>query len=374
MALEFMDVQNKDNKLYGLLVLMGLAAIVLAFLGNPYISVLITAVIGFTIALHLHHEKMESLETVVCPIGQHCFDVITSKYSNFLGISVEIYGMFYYGLIFSGYLIALLFDVPAWFSFILLANTTIALLFSAYLTWIQAVPLGKWCIWCVTSATCCILIFAFAITGLSMPVAELLAMFQAVPQAVYFFGIAVGMGMAFAGDALFLSFLKDFEMTERQAYTINALNELMWAALAFAVLGAVGYFYPDPGLFYRPESLVSLLSLAVIIVNGALLYFWASHDLKNFRFRKEEEDPVDAEIVSKRRKAFVLLGVSAASWVTLFALTFFQIPERFATFDILLPAYGAFIVFGVLDGLFAEYIFKQSATDDLKSRIPLLFD
>ena len=374
MPLEFMDVQNKDNKLYGLLVLMGLSAIVLAVLGHQYVSILITSVIGFTIALHLHHEKMDSLDTVVCPIGEHCFDVITSKYSNFLGISVEIFGMLYYGLIFSGYLIALLFDVPAWFSFLLLANTAIALLFSAYLTWIQAVPLGKWCIWCVTSAICCVLIFTFAVSGLSMPVAELLAMFQAVPQAVYFFGIAMGMGMAFAGDALFLAFLKDFEMTERQAYTINALNELMWAALAFTVLGAVGYFYPDPELFYRPDSLVSLLSLAVIIGNGALLYFWVSHDLKNFRFSKEDDNPVEAEMKSKRSKAFVLLGVSAASWVTLFALTFFQIPGRFVDLNILLPAYAVFVIFGVLDGKLTEFIFKKSAKGDLKSKIPILFD
>ncbi len=382
MALEFMDVQQKDNQLYMLLITMFATALGVAWVGHHYVSLLITGVIGLLIAVHLHREKMDSMDTVVCPIGEHCFDVITSKYSVFLGVSVEVYGILYYGLILTGYLIATLFTVPAWFTFFLIGNTAIALLFSAYLTWIQAVPLGKWCIWCVTSALACVAIFAFAVLGLSMPLAELLAQFQAIPHAVYVFSIALGMGAALSGDALFLKFLKDFEMSEMGSKAINTLWEVMWASMAFIVLGGFGYFYANPSLIYEPANMVSLLAIGILVVNGKLLYLYVSHNLTEIRFKTGEEDEENVEHVEglpahvkkTRRRAFMLTGISGASWLTVFFLTFAQIPGQFAAVNMLLSAYLAMILIGLFSGFSAEFALKKSAQGQLKSRIPLLFD
>lgn len=370
--MSFMDIQSKDSVLYALLIAMGMAAIGISATGRHYVSLLITGIIGLTIAVHLHREKMESMEEVVCPIGESCFDVITSKYSDFLGISVEIYGMLYYGLILTGYTVALLFTVPEWFSFFLLGNTAIALLFSIYLTWIQAVPLGKWCIWCVTSASACVAIFSFALLGLNTPVDQLLTQFIAIPHAVYAFSIALGMGVALSGDALFLNFLKDFEMSETQAKAINTLYDLMWAALAFTVLGGVGYFYASPEVFYNSVNLVTALALGVIIVNGALLYLFVSHKLTDIRFREDEDEEVSEEIQSTRRMAFMLTGISGASWITVFFLTFAQIPQT--GLKTLLTVYLALLVMGMAAGLIAEFVLKKSALGEFKSNIPILFD
>lgn len=368
----FMDIQSKDSVLYGILILMVAAAIGISTTGRYYVSLIITGLVGLTIAVHLHREKKESMEEVVCPIGENCFDVITSKYSNFLGVSVEIYGMLYYGLILTGYVVSLLFTVPEWFSFFLLANTSIALLFSAYLTWIQAVPLGKWCIWCVTSASACIAIFSFAVLGLQTPARQLIAQFIAIPHALYGFSIALGMGVALAGDTLFLNFLKDFKMSESQAQVVNTLYELMWAALAFTVLGGAGYFYANPGLFYNPANIVGALALGVIIINGALLYLFVSHKLTEIRFREEDEDPVSKEALKTRKMAFMLTGLSAASWVTLFLLNFAQIPA--VSLNSLLTAYLVLIGLGTGLGLTAEFLLKKNARGELKSNIPILFD
>lgn len=372
MAFEFMDVQQKDNQLYALLIAMGISAMILGYFGHFYPGLVVLSVIGLTIAVHLHNEKMDSLDTVVCPIGEHCFDVITSKYSEFLGVSVEIYGMLYYTLILAGYTFSIFFSTPEWFSFFLLANTSLALLFSAYLTWTQAVPIGKWCVWCVTSALCCVGIFSFAVLGLSIPMAELLGTFQAIPQAVYFFSIALGMGVTLAGDALFLGFLKDFEMSETQAKALNYLNEMMWAAVAFAVLGGAGYFYANPGEFFRPENLVSAVALGAVIVNGLFLYLTVLHKLSDLRFKTGDEEPVSDEMHKIRHLAFTMLGFSAASWLTVFFLTFAQIPE--VAIMTLVQAFAAVLVAGGLGGLTAEYILRKSARGELKSQVPLLFD
>lgn len=372
MAFEFMDVQEKDNQLYALLIAMGISALALGYLGYFYPGLVVLSVIGLTISVHLHNEKMDSMDTVVCPIGEHCFDVITSKYSEFLGVSVEIYGMIYYAVILLGYTASIFFSTPEWFSFFLLANTSIALLFSAYLTWTQAVPIGKWCVWCVTSALCCVGIFSFAILGLSMPVAELLGMFQAVPQAVYFFSIALGMGVTIAGDALFLGFLKDFEMSDTQANALTYLNEIMWAAVAFAVLGGAGYFYANPEEFFRPENTVAAIALGTVIVNGLFLYLTALHKLSDLRFMEEDEEPVSEEVHKVRHLAFAMLGFSAASWLSAFFLTFAEIPG--VATSTLIQAFLIVLIAGGFSGLTAEYILRKSARGELKSRIPLLFD
>lgn len=389
--LEGMDYQKKDNALYGVLVVMILIAIGIAMVGTVqayYMSLLVTAVVGLVIAVHIHNEKKAS-SGVTCPIGENCYEVITSKYSIFLGISVEVYGILYYLFIIAGYIVALLFAVPEWFTFFILANTAMAVLFSAYLTFIQAVPLGKWCIWCVTSAICCIAIFGLALLGLSqtMAVSALLAQFTAITGAVYFFGIALGMGVAITTDILLLDFLRDFEMSERQATTINHLSEVMWAALAIIVLGGAGYFYPQIDMLGQAVNVVSGLALGVIILNGSLLYLFFSHKLEKIHFEKKEEDAgddtsdeaaetdaSDENVARIRRGSFVLTGVSTTSWITLFFLTFAEIPAGVAALSVLLPAYGALLSLGVAFGLATDIILQKSARGELKSNIPLLFD
>lgn len=367
-----MDYQQKDNALYGLIVLMGGIAIGIAYLGYFYEALLVASLMGIIIARHIHEEKKAS-HGATCPIGEHCYDVITSKYSVFLGISVEVYGLLYYTTVLLGYLVATVYTVPAWYTFLLLAATALAVLFSAYLTFIQAVPLGEWCIWCITSALCCIGIFTFSIHGLPMPLDELLARFDAVTHAVYMFGIALGMGVAITSDILFLDFLRDFEMVEMQATIINKLQEVMWTALAIIVLGAAGYFIPNTAALSRPEHIVSGIAIGTVILNGAALYLFISHRLQEIQFDGGDE-PVTEAVRLTRRAAFVMAGVSATSWLTAFFLTFARIPAAYATLPQLLATYGGLLLLGVTAGLVAEFVLKKSAHGEIRSNIPFLFD
>lgn len=123
---------------------------------------------GFILAFYIHHKKHEK-KPLVCPLNSDCDAVITSKWSSFLGIPLEILGMCYYGSIVV--LHAIVAAYPFVFSSLVenvsLGVSAIAFCFSLYLISIQAFILKQWCTWCLCSATLCV--FIFIMTYVSSP-------------------------------------------------------------------------------------------------------------------------------------------------------------------------------------------------------------
>lgn len=134
-----------------------------------YVHFLILSLAGlagtFGVALSdFIRRKKSANEEIICPAGFDCQTVVNSKYSKFLGIPVENLGIFYYLIIALSYASFLVF--PGWhhefFSFFILAITTLAFLFSIYLTYIQIVVLKQWCTFCLISLVLCVIIFISA--------------------------------------------------------------------------------------------------------------------------------------------------------------------------------------------------------------------
>ncbi len=114
---------------------------------------------GFFVALHIYKEKRAN-RPLVCPMKFHCDSVVNSDYSKFFGISVEIFGMLYYGFIFLAYILtAIFYPVPVLFLIILSLISVIAFLFSVYLVSVQAFILKIYCSWCLVSALISTIIF-----------------------------------------------------------------------------------------------------------------------------------------------------------------------------------------------------------------------
>jgi uncharacterized membrane protein len=118
---------------------------------------------GFFLARHIHQEKAKG-QPLVCPLNSNCHAVVHSKFSTFLNVPMEMWGMWYYGLLFIGYSLMVIYP-PMQTPLVVLALVTIssiAFLFSLYLTFIQMFALKEWCTWCLTSAGLCLIIFSFA--------------------------------------------------------------------------------------------------------------------------------------------------------------------------------------------------------------------
>jgi uncharacterized membrane protein len=116
---------------------------------------------GYLIARHIHNKKTAK-QPVVCPLRMRCHAVIHSKYSRFMGVPLEVFGMIYYLLVTLSYGV-LLFSmavIPFTFFSILVLFSLGAFIFSVYLVIVQIFILKEGCFWCFLSAIISILIFA----------------------------------------------------------------------------------------------------------------------------------------------------------------------------------------------------------------------
>jgi uncharacterized membrane protein len=121
---------------------------------------------GFLIARHIRAKKKEQ-KPFVCPLQFDCHKVVTSDYSKFLGIPLELWGMAYYAFIivaYSSFLVSPGLKTSSVVYFIMVL-TAFSFLFSVYLTAIQAFRLRQWCSWCLFSAALCTVILISGTVG-----------------------------------------------------------------------------------------------------------------------------------------------------------------------------------------------------------------
>ncbi len=126
------------------------------------------ALAGFFVALYLWLWKLGLVGSLVCGPGGTCEYVQTSPQSVILGLPVALFGVVGYLALF---VIGLAGVQPRWSErrgpTVLLALLSGAgVLFSAYLTYLEAAVLHAWCRWCLGSAGIISAIFLTSVVGL----------------------------------------------------------------------------------------------------------------------------------------------------------------------------------------------------------------
>lgn len=128
------------------------------------------ALIGLFIAVYLLLHELGLTGLAACTAGGGCDTVQSSRYAVLFGIPTAAYGVVgYVALV----VVAVLGIQPAaagrrWVSIALLGMGTVAFLFSAYLTAIEAWVIHAWCPYCVTSAILAVLIFLLSLGELPL--------------------------------------------------------------------------------------------------------------------------------------------------------------------------------------------------------------
>ena len=113
------------------------------------IALMLLAVVGF-IDSAVIYEKVFGGFYVPCVVGNGCDTVLYSPYSKFLGISLSLWGMGFYGLLTLAVAWALIFkkDLLIKFSLGLIGA---GFLFSLYLLYLQVFKIGTLCTYCLIS-------------------------------------------------------------------------------------------------------------------------------------------------------------------------------------------------------------------------------
>ena len=127
---------------------------------------IILSLIGFLISFYIFYTKKND-KKMYCIVGENCDEVVKSKYGKTFGIENTMPGMLYYGFVFF-YGIASLTNQNIFKGTIIYYSIVIAgigsVLFSIYLTAVQAFVLKKWCEYCIVSSISSLLILTILVS------------------------------------------------------------------------------------------------------------------------------------------------------------------------------------------------------------------
>lgn len=95
-----------------------------------------------------HHQE----KPFVCPMGNNCNEIMSSKWSTFLGYQNEVWSMMWYGVLLLLLLGAYLFPaVAAWLVMLFVGAVFVGALYAIYLLCIELFVLKKMCFYCTLS-------------------------------------------------------------------------------------------------------------------------------------------------------------------------------------------------------------------------------
>lgn len=324
-----------------------------------YMFISFAAAGGFGVALYIYYTKRHQ-EQLVCPVGSDCNAVITSRYSKFLGVSLEYWGMLYYSLILIAYLVLLF--APQLLSKLFLSGLTLcttgAFLFSLYLLFVQAFLLRQWCIWCLLSAMLSITIFITSLASIDVATIFLKDMTTAL-GVIHALGFILGMGGATTALVLFSNFLRDLDIDEKEFQTLKGISELIWLGLAMILVSQFAYFAASAEM--RAQSgvfLVQTIALFVVAINSAIIMIIFAPLLAMIPFNEGAENHHHSPLESLRKPLFLTGAIAVSSWYFAFSMNY--MPEY--GFAALLSIYIAVLMLAIALALFWEHRISKRRT------------
>lgn len=284
--------------------------------------IVLLGIAGLGVSTYLHYKKKTTVDSMACPMDGSCEDVITSKYSKFLGFDVEILGILYYATIIIAYTIFLFTPqvAPAWFTFGVMMTSIAAVLFSAYLTFIQAFTLRMWCTWCLTSAAFCAAILGLAVPASTVGFEALMTQFSSILFWGVILGSAVGLGTAVSYAVLLFASLRDFEISDTQASMLTNLSHITWFALATVTVSGIGLYFGDTSIAPANFAVAAFIA-ATLVLNDSFYSLFLSEKLIDLEYSISEEDNEEPYL---RQYVSMLAAMSVYSWAALLTIQLFQ--------------------------------------------------
>lgn len=283
----------------------------------PHMLLIFTAFSGVILTIYIYHKK-RSHEAMVCPLNGHCESVLSSEFSTFLGVPVELLGMFYYAAVAVSY--GIITVIPEASSPMLTLSvftvTSTAFLFSAYLVFIQVMYLKQLCTWCLLSAGLSTLIFILTIIITGSKVLPIFAEYPDILQALYSIGLALGIGGAIVTTIFLVKFLQDLHISQIEAVTVRTTTQVSWLGLALVVLSVFGIVF---SAISHPFSWSHLTILLILLICGAVLDLIITPKLISISLQ-EKHDHMMGELKVLRKMAFLLSGITLVSWFTIFVM------------------------------------------------------
>ena len=353
--------------LYFFFLILGISgffvAVIWPYAAGFYAFIAFAAAGGFGVSLYIYYTKRHHKQ-LVCPIGSNCNAVVTSRYAKFLGVSLEYWGMLYYAIIFSAYIVFIFAPhlFSGLFSVGLIMFTAAAFFFSLYLLFAQAFLLRQWCIWCILSAMLSIVIFIISLASVDFAVVFFADM-QSVVGGIHALGFTFGMGGATTALFLFSRFLRDRDIDKKELQVLKGVSELIWLGLALTLTSQfVSFVAGGETLALSGPFLAQTIALFAAAVGGAVLMIIFAPLLAIIPFDKTAKNHRRSPLESLRKPLFITGAVTLSSWYFAFIMNYS--PEYELT--ILFSVYIAVLASAVAISLFWEKSISRSRQSNPK--------
>jgi len=122
------------------------------------------SLLGLFLGAYLTLYKFGYVGSLVCNVSS-CEQVQTSRWSMFIGVPVATWGLGFYVVMLVLSLVGMqssFEDSPA-ISLALLAMSSVGLVFTAWLNYLEAFVINAWCEWCIASALMVVALFGLSL-------------------------------------------------------------------------------------------------------------------------------------------------------------------------------------------------------------------
>ncbi len=285
-----------------------------------YVLNTILGLIGFLIAINIYCKKRDQ-KPMVCPLKMRCEQVLYSKYAKFLGIPLEILGIFYYSLITINYSIFIFAPVlnNSFSVFTIFLVTASGFLFSAYLISVQMFKLKEWCSWCLMSAAISTAIFILTLQTSSLVDSFVIIVdsYKMLLVFIYALATSLGLGLAVAAELIFLKFLQNGTISREESNTMHLLRQTTWLALGVMAVSNYALYLTDPSIFSTsPKFLAKIYILVTLVVINIVYDLFISSKLVDlFSNKTVSQFPATNYL---KKACFVFGPVSLSSWLLIF--------------------------------------------------------
>ena len=330
---------------------------------NFYLIIIISGVIGLLLTGNIFYKKRQK-KPLVCPLKSDCNLVINSQFSHLFGIPLEVLGFIYYGLI---TLIYTIFYYTTQIQtentvLMLLILTTIAFLFSVYLTLIQALALKQWCVWCLCSAFLCLIIFVLSIFMAHFSLFEVLNNNYQWLTVAMTISLILGVGGSSIYNLLYIKFLKDLKISKLEKETLRTISQVVWISLIVLTASGLGLYLSKPDIYNESASFLVKIFVMFFIIGGEILL---NIVLAPYLIEVSDSatDTSTADLKYLRRISLAVSLTALVSWYTL--LTYIILPLNLeASLSQLISYYLIAISIAIITSQVIDYILTVNKSHD----------
>ncbi len=321
------------------------------------IGIIIFALLGALLSGYIAKTKNKNTH-LACPLGESCDYVIHSRFSKFFGIRNEYIGLTYYTFIILFYIASFFVLIPSMVVFAVTIFSTVAFLFDLHLIFTQLIVLKKWCTTCIGSSAATFMIMVMSFLGFQASFGNYLFEIHDVLKWIFFFMVLIGVIVSTLHARTFIAFLRDFEITQKEARRLAMFSHTGWVVITFAILSGFGLVLTDiyHNITGGPEFMIMLVIIGVLMVYEVVVNMFIGPKLIDVHFGDHPElDDHHHMILRKTVFAFIALGL--VSWYSLLLLSTVSF-YRYSTVTLFI-AYIILLVVAVAISLYAEHLYYQ---------------